>query len=76
MEPQVSLSCSQYVANGPYPEPVESNSHPHVLFPQTHWTSKLSVVFRFCEQNFVPISHPFHARYMPRPSLTRAIELT
>jgi hypothetical protein len=34
MEPEGSLSCSQQPANGPCPEPDESNPHPQILFPE------------------------------------------
>jgi hypothetical protein len=33
MEPEGLLTCSQELANGPYSEPDESNSHPPTLFP-------------------------------------------
>jgi hypothetical protein len=32
MEPERSLPFSQEPASGPYPEPVESSSHPQILF--------------------------------------------
>jgi hypothetical protein len=33
METEGSLSYSQEVASGPYPEPDESISYPYILFP-------------------------------------------
>jgi hypothetical protein len=75
MEAQSSLSCSQKPASGPSPEPDESSPHLPTLFPQDtlqYYPSVYAYVFRvdsskFPEQNFVYISHPRHACYMPLP---------
>jgi hypothetical protein len=74
-EHESSLFCSQEPATDPYSEPDESSPHLHtffkinfnIIFPSVPLFQKFSLAFRFLNQNFVLISHPFHACYMPNP---------
>jgi len=55
MEPEVSLPCSQSLANGTCTEQVESNPYPHTLFSKIHFNIILPSIPRsvkFSDQNF------------------------
>jgi hypothetical protein len=69
-EPEGSSPHSQQPANGPYPEPAESDL-PKVNFdpilPSTPWSSKRSFSFGLSHQNPVHVSPLSHACHMPRP---------
>jgi hypothetical protein len=67
MEPEVSLTCSQQPASGPYPEPEDSNPFLYDAFQyeaipsSTPEFSKWSLPFRFSYWNYVQISILSHA---------------
>jgi hypothetical protein len=66
MEPGASLPCSQKIASGPYPEPVEFSTYPHIPFFKIPLNIILTSVIRsfmrdisigFSDQHFVSISY-------------------
>jgi hypothetical protein len=72
VKPVISLPYSQEPDIEPYPESVESSPHiitPYlihfnIVLPNTPWSSKWSVPFRFPDQNCLCISHVSHAYRM------------
>jgi hypothetical protein len=69
-----SLPPSQEPATGSYPEPNESNQHittitslRFMLILLSHLSLELALSSKISDQNFVCISHLYHACHVPRP---------
>jgi hypothetical protein len=77
MEPEGSLSCSEWFATGSYDEPGESSlqlpnyfykTHSSMIFPSTPMSPKWTILFRFSDRKIACISQLSHACYVPRSS--------
>jgi hypothetical protein len=75
MEPGGSLSCSQDLATGLYPETCYFPKVHFNILPSTARSSEWSLPFRLSSQNIVRISYLLHARYALHP-LTRLCLVT
>jgi hypothetical protein len=76
MEPDISLSCSQEPATGPYPQPDETSPHSHIILVKDPFYTilpptpgrKRSLPLRFSSHNFVYNKIPYMRATCPRPS--------